>query len=43
MTNLEQLCKNAHDTRIQVGIFDGDCQIDFGEIDEYVSFLYEKE
>ena len=31
------------DTRIQVGIFDGDCQIDFGEIDEYVSFLYEKE
>ena len=30
------------DARIPVGIFEGDCQIDFKEIDEYVSFLYEK-
>ena len=30
------------DAGIPVGIFEGDCQIDFREIDEYVSFLYEK-
>ena len=30
------------DAGITVGIFEGDCQIDFREIDEYVSFLYEK-
>lgn len=30
------------DAGIPAGIFGGDCQIDFGEIDEYVNFLYEK-
>lgn len=28
---------------IPVGIFDGECQIDFAEIYEYMRFLYEKE
>lgn len=28
---------------IPVGIFDGECQIDFAEIFEYMRFLYEKE
>lgn len=28
--------------KVPVGIFDGDCEVDFAEIYEYVSFLYER-
>ena len=28
--------------KIPVGIFDGECEVDMGEIYEYISFLYEE-
>ena len=31
------------DSRIPVGIFDGNCEIDFREIRDYIRFMYEKE
>ena len=31
------------DAKVPVGIFDGECEVDFHEIYEYISFLYEKE
>ncbi len=30
------------DAKVPVGIFDGECEIDFAEIYEYISFLYEE-
>ena len=31
------------DAKVPVGIFDGECEIDFAEIYEEIAFLYEKE
>lgn len=31
------------DDKVPVGIFEGECEVDFAEIYEYTGFLYEKE
>ncbi len=31
------------DSKVPVGIFDGECEIDFVEIYEEIKFLYDKE